>query len=73
MATYYNRKIAGLFVNSTRTNMYVHISGIGWRVLRGESHTEMAAAAIHAKAQDRYVTIYTEDANPIMINAMYVW
>lgn len=69
-----NRKILGLWTNSSPKNSWINIEGLGWRRLFAGSDTTvvcMTMLAAHAREAGRNVNVRIEADN--MVHEIYVW
>lgn len=73
MAWQNNKKVAGLWVyGPSNRNAWVYVRDVGWRKLWPDHHSQIVAMMImaaHAKAKNRPVKFYEQDAK---IREMYV-
>ena len=69
-----NRKVLGLWSNSSPKNSWISIQGLGWKRLFAGSDTTVACMtmlAAHAREAGRNVNVRIETDN--MVHEIYVW
>lgn len=69
-----DKKIVGLWTNSSPRNAYMHVDQIGWRKFADNSDSAIVAfniIAAHAKVLGKPVKYYEEADNKV--SSLYVW